>query len=218
MKGDMKMGLFKILGCMVVGVGAVAAAPFTGGGSLLGAATLAEALTVGTAVAGGAAGAVVGAAASDMDEDDRRNERQAAHENGFSEGIKKGNSETAKKFATILEKNDTIRIGAFALACYVANKDNDFSEEEKQAIERYFGRPDGITNRNVATELQDICRRTPSFDEIKSNYLDHFNLDDLVTMDEFINELVLIDQKISPEEKSFLEDEWEPYLKQRRQH
>ena len=70
----------------------------------------------------------------------------------------------------------------------------------------------------VATELQDICRRTPSFDEIKSNYLDHFNLDDLVTMDEFINELVLIDQKISPEEKSFLEDEWEPYLKQRRQH
>lgn len=212
------MGSFKVLSCMILGVGAVAAAPFTGGGSILGAATLVEALTMGTAVAGGIAGAVVGAVASDRDEDERQDERQAAHEKGFNEGVKKGNSETAKKFATILEKNDTIRIGAFALSSYVANKDNDFSKEERQVIESYLGRPDGIANRNIAPELQDIFKHTPSFDVIKSNYLDRFDLDDLVTMDEFINELVLIDQKISPEEKSFWEDEWEPYLKQRRQH
>ena len=40
-----KMGLFKVLGGVAIGVGAIAAAPFTGGGSILGAATLVGSLT-----------------------------------------------------------------------------------------------------------------------------------------------------------------------------
>ena len=187
------MSFFKVLGCIAVGIGAVAAAPFTGGGSILGAATLAEALTVGGAVAGGAAGAVVGATVSDMDEEERRNERQNAHKKGYNEGMEEVKIETAKKFAAILEKNDDIRIGAFALSVYVANKDHDFSEEEKAAIECYFGRPDGIMNQNVAGKFQDICEHTPSFDEITSKYLDKFTVDDLKTLGVFIDELVQAD-------------------------
>ena len=38
------MSFWKILGGAVLGVGAIAAAPFTGGGSILGAATLASSL------------------------------------------------------------------------------------------------------------------------------------------------------------------------------
>ena len=50
------MGWGKILGLAALGVGAIAAAPFTGGGSILGAATLAGSLAgAGTIAAAGAA-------------------------------------------------------------------------------------------------------------------------------------------------------------------
>ena len=56
----------KVIGGAVIGVGAIAAAPFTGGGSLLGAASLASslagagALAAGAGAAGATAGAVMG--------------------------------------------------------------------------------------------------------------------------------------------------------------
>lgn len=48
------MGFFKMLGGVAIGVGAVAAAPFTGGGSVLGAATLLGSMAgAGTIACGG---------------------------------------------------------------------------------------------------------------------------------------------------------------------
>lgn len=90
------MKLVKIVGyCasgVAVGVAAVALAPFTGGGSVLGAASLAgsllgaEALAVGAAVVGGAAGAAAGVAGDAATEASRqsdinqgRNEERARH-------------------------------------------------------------------------------------------------------------------------------------------
>ena len=68
----------KILAGAVVGVGAVASAPFTGGGSLLGGATiltsLAGAGTIAAAVGLGAAGATVGSYIADTDKEDGRRE------------------------------------------------------------------------------------------------------------------------------------------------
>ncbi len=65
----------KILAGVAIGVGAVAAAPFTGGGSLLGGATLAASLTgagtIAAATGAGLAGAVVGGAMGQMDEDEK---------------------------------------------------------------------------------------------------------------------------------------------------
>ena len=61
--GDLRMD--RILFGAAVGIGAVAAAPFTGGGSVLGAATLAGSLSgIGTGIAAITAG-VVGAALAD---------------------------------------------------------------------------------------------------------------------------------------------------------
>ncbi len=78
------MGWGKILGMAALGVGAVAAAPFTGGGSILAAtgaaASLAGAGTVATAVGVGAAGAVAGAAMSDNEEEEKRESRRAREE------------------------------------------------------------------------------------------------------------------------------------------
>tara|TARA_R110002167_G_scaffold33611_2_gene107885 strand:+ start:64 stop:702 length:639 start_codon:yes stop_codon:yes gene_type:complete len=67
------MSFWKIAAGAVVGVGAIAAAPFTGGGSLFGAATLIGSLTgattIAAATAAGAAGAVAGYAAAQSDEE-----------------------------------------------------------------------------------------------------------------------------------------------------
>ena len=73
------MGFGKILGLAVLGVGAIAAAPFTGGGSILGAATIAGSLagagTIAAAAGAGAVGAGVGYALSRKEEE----EEQEAH-------------------------------------------------------------------------------------------------------------------------------------------
>ena len=87
----------KILAGAAVGVGAVAAAPFTGGGSLLGAATLASSLagagTVAAAAGVGVAGAAAGAAWAVSDED---NESRARNE-----GRNEGKAEMAAKFEAL---------------------------------------------------------------------------------------------------------------------
>ena len=76
-KGN-KMGIGKMLGLAALGIGAVAAAPFTGGGSILGAATLAGSLAgagaIAAATAAGAAGAGVGYALSRKEEEEEAQE------------------------------------------------------------------------------------------------------------------------------------------------
>ena len=66
------MSFWKIAAGAAVGVGAIAAAPFTGGGSILGAVTLAGSLagggTIAAATVAGVAGASAGYAMSDKDE------------------------------------------------------------------------------------------------------------------------------------------------------
>lgn len=70
----------------VLGIGAIAAAPFTGGGSVLGAATLAGSLSgVGTGLAAATAG-VVGAAVADGMADE---EELSAYNDGYRKAKKK---------------------------------------------------------------------------------------------------------------------------------
>ena len=81
-----------ILGA-VLGVGAVAAAPFTGGGSVLGAATLAGSLSgLGTGLAAATAG-VVGAALADGMADE---EEWAAYSDGYQKAKRKYMSKEQK--------------------------------------------------------------------------------------------------------------------------
>lgn len=93
------MSVWKIATGVVVGVGAVAAAPFTGGGSVLGAVSLLGSLagagTIATAVGAGLVGGAVGAA---MDDDDE------IHDKGHSEGYKKGKSESAAEIERLAQK------------------------------------------------------------------------------------------------------------------
>lgn len=213
------MGIFKILGCVALGVGAVAAAPFTGGGSVLGAASLAASLagtgTVAAAAAAGVAGGVAGAVWDDTEEESRRTERKEAHEGGFNQGVKQGNIETTDKFLAMLMKNDNYRIGIFALAVCVANKDNDFSEAERREIECYLGRPDSPVNKNVRDKFKEIYENVPSFTTIKAEYLDVFTNADLEELNGFVMAIIEADGKISVEEEKFIAHTWGPYLQER---
>ena len=82
------MGFWKkVIGGAVIGVGAIAAAPFTGGGSILGAATLAGSLAgAGAAAAGaGVAGAAAGAALDSRSKDKHKKDLEQARQQGKQE-------------------------------------------------------------------------------------------------------------------------------------
>lgn len=130
------MSFWKILGGAVIGVGAIAAAPFTGGGSLLGAATLASSLagagTIAAAVGAGAVGAAAGAYLDD--EDDIRDE-------GRREGYLEGKAASAltvdlikqQLYASEKPYLDVLAMEAIAVAA--AFCDGTVCERERTEIE-----------------------------------------------------------------------------------
>lgn len=137
---------WKVLGGAVVGVGAVAAAPFTGGGSVLGAATLAGSLagtTAAAAATGAAAAGVAAGYASDKSEknkidDDKKNAVKTAELRKDAEmNIKMG--KLKDDMARILNETSGFRdnffITAFAVGISAAYADNFLSEEERESME-----------------------------------------------------------------------------------
>jgi len=94
-----------ILGGVVVGVGAVAAAPFTGGGSVLGAVTLAASLSGGAGTVAAIAGSVVvGGAAGGYAGHLSEESENVATKNGINEGEKNAKAEYAIKFKELEDR------------------------------------------------------------------------------------------------------------------
>lgn len=156
------MSFWKILGGAAIGVGAIAAAPFTGGGSLLGAATLAGSLagagTVAAAVGAGVAGAAVGAAMGGDDYEKGRSE-------GKKEGQKQGKAESAveiaameKKFEELLARLDAAAVNYKAIyameavAVAVASCDGEICDAERKQIEEFIS---GISRSVLPQEVKD---------------------------------------------------------------
>lgn len=153
------MSFWKMLGGAVIGVGAVAAAPFTGGGSILGAATLLGSLagagTIAAAVGAGVAGAAV---AASMDDDDQ------IRSEGFREGEKQAKAEQAETFArfdeklrTALEKlkesahhfNAIVALEAVAIA--VASCDGTICEYERAEIGEFIN---GVSSSTLPVSVK----------------------------------------------------------------
>ena len=94
------MGFWSVLGGAAIGVGAIAAAPFTGGGSLLAGASLAASLagagTVAAAVGAGVAGGTAGYLISESEKDEGRKE-------GRQRGIRETTAKYVKREKTLIE-------------------------------------------------------------------------------------------------------------------
>ena len=212
------MGLFKILGFAALGVGAVAAAPFTGGGSLLGAASLAGSLAgAGTiATTAGVAGAAVGAVSTALDSDETIQEANRARKEGYEMGFKEAEVETKKKFLELLKENDNLRLGVFALSLHVAKLDG-LDDSEAEFIEKEIGRPDGTANAKLRDRFRSIWESDMSFSEIDKKFLSAFSKEVIKELDGVIDAVIKSDNIISDKEQELWDYVWKPYLDKRLQ-
>ncbi|NSY32668.1 hypothetical protein DS891_03505 [Pseudoalteromonas sp. JC28] len=202
----------KILAGAAVGVGAVAAAPFTGGGSLLGGASLIASLTgagtIAAAVGAGVAGGVVGAAVADSDD----KEKEQIKDQGRAEGKAENALEIEKlvnKLSQALEKLKShdehfkaiIAMEAVGVSC--AACDDDFSDNEREEIGEFVK---GMMAQNipqaVKEKIQNIYDNPPSVEEAfllaKSSGMS------LDVYEELIRFVMEIDG-IKPEEEAFVQ-------------
>lgn len=195
------MGWGKILTGVTIGVGAVAAAPFTGGGSILGAATalgsLAGAGTIAGAVGAGAVGAAVGSAMSDKEEQEKTAQKRKVAEV----------SKKADKFETIAsehQEHTNLILALSALGISMANADGHISEEEREELNEFVG---GITSAKYPThiveQIDDFVSKPPSL----NTALSYLGKVDAIEYPEIRNLLVMVmeaDDDIAIEEKAFL--------------
>lgn len=152
------MGVGKILGYAVggavLGVGAIAAAPFTGGGSILGAITLATSLTGAGAIAAGTAAVVGGAAAyvaKKEDDEDNKKDEDIANLKKKAEKLEENLKKAIQQFKGDLEYFNFI-IGATALGISMANANGVIVPEEIKEIEEFIG---GIANSSYPLHIKE---------------------------------------------------------------
>lgn len=126
-----------------VGVAAVAAAPFTGGGSVAGAATLGASLTGAgaAATAAGATGVAVSAAVNSKQDADRKKEKAQA----YKRGEQKAKAEMQKKLEALrdelasmlksIEHRENFLLTCFAVGVCAANADGEICANERVELE-----------------------------------------------------------------------------------
>lgn len=203
------MGFGKILGLAALGVAAVAAAPFTGGGSLFGAATLAGSLAGAGAIAAagtaGAVGAGVGYALSRKEEEEEKVKNEKIAElrkkaEKFEEDFKRAISQ----FQGDKEYFNYI-IASTAMGMAIANADGQISNDELIEINEFIG---GMASSNypqhivyTITQLKD---NPPSFNEAMK-YLEKVNVTNYESIRSLIELVIEADGIIHEKEKAFLE-------------
>ena len=191
----------KILVGAFIGVGAIAAAPFTGGGSVLAGASLASSLLGAggvaaiASIAGGAAGAAVQKAEDNSKEKDVRNAKTSSFEDGMKEG-KKETVEEIMKFADFY-------LATTALSYYFARCDGEISEEEELEIEHDL---DAIIKNidipaPVRQKLLEISTdENMTFDDVKM-YLNKVSIETLRILEKDVDEIISASGGICEAEK-----------------
>lgn len=203
------MSFWKVLGGAAIGVGAIAAAPFTGGGSLLGAATLAGSLagtaTVAAAVGAGVAGAAVGASFDGDDDAEKRGEDKATAkyeakynkiESAFKDAEKRLN-DTDDYF------NLLIAMEAVGLAC--AACDGEVSEEERVEIDEFIsGVMSSSLPTHIKTKIDGIANNPPNI-TTAYEYASKVSPESMGLFEEIIDVVMHADDYVHENEKAFLE-------------
>jgi len=195
------MGFGRMLGLAGLGIAAVAAAPFTGGGSILAAATAAGSLagagTIAAAGAAAAAGATAGAVLSHREEEEERAKQIEIAEANLK-------AENATKVVKEHEKHTNLIIALTALGVSMANADGNISEEEMSELNEFVG---GLSSsaypQHTIDTIENLIENPPTFNEA----IKHLEKVDSVEYNEIRNILVLVmeaDGKVENEEAGFL--------------
>jgi uncharacterized membrane protein YebE (DUF533 family) len=213
------MSTGKIIGGVLIGVGAIAAAPFTGGGSLFAAgvslsAALGGSAAIGAAVGAGALGGAAGAGIAYKEKQDNRK----ANDNHFKEGMKSGSNRTKQKFSTILKtqkERDKLMLLSIKIGVYVSKIDGHIDPRELAEIEKLslFINHNPTTPEFIKKEVQKIIKSDISFKEI------HDDMDDFLKdkskpyikktinfYTKLIETIINADKKAHPQEEEFLKN------------
>lgn len=209
---DGSLNYWAVAGGAVIGVAAVAAVPFTGGGSLLGAASLAGSLASGAAVASavgaGVAGAVIGAHLSDDASTREQYEQQ---------GYAKGKAENAAIVGQLRQKLQELftelkNAGKFfegitamqAVAIAAANCDGEICDDEKQNIEMFIsGLSAAALPESLIAQITELYKVPPSLR--MAFELAHDSGIDMLVFDEIIQMVVQSDGQVLPAENAFMQ-------------
>ncbi len=164
----------KILAGALIGVGAVAAAPFTGGGSLLGAASLAASLTGAGAIAAGvgAVGATVGAVVAGGDEKELQDAEKKGTQRAeaeYSLKIEKLQNEMKSMMADTSSREQFL-VACFAIGISCASCDGEVSEEELEEL-NYFAAGVGKSDMLSSTTQKQIAEMVDTPPSLRSVWL-----------------------------------------------
>lgn len=207
------MGLGKILGYTVLGivggVAAVAAAPFTGGGSIIGAATLATSLAgAGTIAAAAGTAAVAGGAgayfAKKENEEDEAKDAKIQELALKAEKLEKGIRKALETFDGDKEYFNYI-IGLTAIGLAMANVDGDILPEERQELEEFIG---GIANSNyplyVKETINNLYKDVPNL-MTAMRYISKINPSNYDSVRELIELIMVSDEVKHHKEVAFMQ-------------
>ena len=199
----------------VIGVTAVAAAPFTGGGSVLGAATLAKSLAGVGAIAGavgaGVAGGTAGYACAKKDKE----ECDVARQEGKQEAKAEHAIETEKLKSQIknmlskIERREQFIVTAFAVGICAANCDGEISDLAMIELDELVA---GIGGCNLLSEVTkksvaEMKKYPPSLPDVQALIKEHgfTNSNYTSIFSDIISVTVNVDGEITEVEKSFIE-------------
>ncbi|EIU6807748.1 TPA: hypothetical protein ACN3X6_001650 [Vibrio cholerae] len=207
----------KVIGGAVVGVGAIAAAPFTGGGSLLGAATLASSLAGAGAIAAGAGavGAAAGAVMDSMEKDEENKKLKTAKLQGEQEASARNAIEMDKlrdELADILrdiEVRENFLLTAFAVGICAANADHEICDDERTELEELvagLGKADVLSSATQA-RLEAWYNNPPNLNTVWQ-MIENNNLNQprhIAVFDKIVKMVIWADEEQNAHESEFID-------------
>lgn len=204
---------WRVVAGVAVGVGAVAAVPFTGGGSLLGGATLAGALT-GAATSATVAGIVGGIAGGVISKKEKKNADETL-KNKYEEGYKAGEEDTKSRFNNLMKiqrNRDELLLLVTKIGTYVAKCDGDFSELEKLELEHFLGLVNNsfITPSIIKERISEIILQDFTFSDLLDAMFDFLSdktpedeNECIVFINSIIDKMINADGVVYPAEEEF---------------
>lgn len=149
-----------------------------------------------------------------VEKNKRRKEADKAREDGYKDGRKDGENTVMKRLRDKMLANNKLKLGVFALGCYIANIDGEFTQEEQAAIAQAIGSPDtSWTDVGLQEEfhriMEEIYDYKMNFNDIKEKYLNDINRGTFEDLDEVVMSVIHADGKVAIEEQNFLDNEWE---------
>lgn len=164
-------------------------------------------------IAIGCLGAFVG---KKLEEEESERKADEARKTGYGDGRKDGENAVAKRLRDKMLANNKLKLGVFALGCYIAYIDGEFTKEEQAAIEQAVGKPDtswsGIGFQDEVHKIMELIQENKmNFNDIVIRYLDDIDRETFEELDEVVMDVINADCKIAREEQDFLNNEWKTF-------